>query len=270
MQLNFVIGKEIQYSTKIPYSREQLLGPEKDNKQKFKIPISLNTITSNKKSNASNNFEDEYETSSYSSSDSFNAEDEDLEEEDKLLESIKSNEEGDKKLLRKYKYEDMTTIQNLYFNNSSNKKKKDLSEDEIARKNEQMLKRKIHAKRMLEEEKRQTIEKILNEDGRKLRERQRKLNEDSVKKEQKQEENFKISLTKIKHKYGKDGKIFVRFPQGLLIPKVLIQKPIHYPMMKHCEVMNCKNEKKYKDPITKTNYCSIPCYNILKNTKHII
>jgi hypothetical protein len=40
--------------------------------------------------------------------------------------------------------------------------KKELTEDEIIKKNEQMLKRKMHAKRMLEEEKRQTIEKILN------------------------------------------------------------------------------------------------------------
>jgi hypothetical protein len=46
---------------------------------------------------------------------------------------------------------------------SSNKKvRKELTEDEISKKNEQMQKRKMHAKRMLEEEKRQTIEKILN------------------------------------------------------------------------------------------------------------
>ena len=60
-----------------------------------------------------------------------------------------------------------------------------------------MLKRKLQAKKMLEEEKKQTIEKILNEDGRKLRERQKKLNEETIKKEQIQEENYKLSLTKV-------------------------------------------------------------------------
>ncbi len=42
------------------------------------------------------------------------------------------------------------------------KPKKELTEDDINKKNEQMQKRKNHAKRQLEEEKRQTIEKILN------------------------------------------------------------------------------------------------------------
>ncbi len=37
-----------------------------------------------------------------------------------------------------------------------------MTEDEINKKNEQIQKRKNHAKRQLEEEKRQTIEKILN------------------------------------------------------------------------------------------------------------
>lgn len=42
------------------------------------------------------------------------------------------------------------------------KPKKELTEDDINKKNEQIQKRKNHAKRQLEEEKRQTIEKILN------------------------------------------------------------------------------------------------------------
>jgi hypothetical protein len=37
-----------------------------------------------------------------------------------------------------------------------------MTEEEISKKHEQMLKRKTHTQRMLEEEKRQTIEKILN------------------------------------------------------------------------------------------------------------
>jgi hypothetical protein len=132
------------------------------------------------------------------------------------------------------------------------------------------MKRKLHAKKMLEEEKRQTIEKILNEDGRKLRERQKKLNEEATKKEQQAEENFKISLTKIKLKHNKDGKIFLRFPQGLLLPKVLLQKNLpNVPAPQKCGVMNCSNLKKYRDPKTKVNYCSVDCYKLLKNSMHV-
>lgn len=42
------------------------------------------------------------------------------------------------------------------------KVKKELTEDDIIKKNDQVLKRKMHAIRQLEEEKKQTIEKILN------------------------------------------------------------------------------------------------------------
>jgi len=101
------------------------------------------------------------------------------------------------------------------------------------------MKRKLHAKKMLEEEKRMTIEKILNEDGRKLKERQKKLNEEAVKKEQLEEEKFKASLTKIKQKYNKDGSIYLRFPQGLLLPRVLTQKSTYQPKLQKCEILNC-------------------------------
>lgn len=131
------------------------------------------------------------------------------------------------------------------------------------------MKRKLHAKKMLEEEKRMTIEKILNEDGRKLKERQKKLNEEAVKKEQLEEEKFKASLTKIKQKYNKDGSIYLRFPQGLLLPRVLTQKSTYQPKLQKCEILNCQNNKKYRDPVTGKNYCSILCYNILKNTMHV-
>lgn len=52
-----------------------------------------------------------------------------------------------------------------YLNNSLlgyKKPKKELTEDDINKKNEQIQKRKNHAKRQLEEEKTQTIKKILN------------------------------------------------------------------------------------------------------------
>ena len=69
--------------------------------------------------------------------------------------------------------------------------------------------------------------------------------------------------------YNFADKILVRFPQGLLLPKVLNQKPIALPKVKCCEVSGCKNIKKYKDPITKLGYCSLGCYKILKNSRYI-
>jgi hypothetical protein len=155
---------------------------------------------------------------------------------------------------------------------TNKKPKRELTEDEIIKKNDLILKRKLHAKKMLEEEKRQTIEKILNEDGRKLKERQRKLNEDAIKKEQQVHENYQLSLTKIKLKFQRDGKVFLRFPQGLMLPKVLMQKSNNnekYPEKQVCGVLDCQNLKKYKDPVTKIKYCSINCYRILKNSVHV-
>lgn len=106
----------------------------------------------------------------------------------------------------------------------------------------------------------------IKEEGKKLRDRQKKLNDDLIKKEQQQQELYKISLTKIKQKYGKDGIISVRFPEGLLIPKILNQKLIEVSCNKNknCQVLNCKNQKKYTDPKTKKDYCSLTCYKLLK------
>jgi hypothetical protein len=66
--------------------------------------------------------------------------------------------------LRKHQRPEIVDLDS-YLNNSllGNKRpKKELTEDDINKKNEQFQKRKNHAKRQLEEEKRQTIEKILN------------------------------------------------------------------------------------------------------------
>jgi len=118
---------------------------------------------------------------------------------------------------------------------------------------------------MIEEEKKQTIEKILNESGKKLKEREKKLIEMEKQKELKIQENLKISLTKIKYKYDPNGKILVRFPQGLILPKVISQKPLNRPLHACCQVIGCGNSKKYRDPITKMDYCSLSCYKIIKN-----
>ena len=65
------------------------------------------------------------------------------------------------------------------------KLRKELTEEEIAKKTEQARLRKLHAKKLIEEEKREAVERILNEDGRKLRERQKKQNEELKKNEEK-------------------------------------------------------------------------------------
>ena len=90
-----------------------------------------------------------------------------------------------------------------------------------------------------------------------------------IQKEQQKEEYLKVSLTKIKHKYDRNGKIFVRFPKGLLLPKSLNQKPLNINIEKRlCQVKNCKKLKKYKDPKSKLDYCSLDCYRILKASGH--
>ena len=149
---------------------------------------------------------------------------------------------------------------------SGNKKiKKELTEEEIAKKTEQARLRKLHAKKLIEEEKREAVERILNEDGRKLRERQKKHNEEMKKKSKLEEEKMKNNLTKIITKYSKDGKIYVRFPQGFLLPSVFNQqKKICKPITK-CHVEGCPNLRKYTDPKTGFPYCSVQCFKILRN-----
>jgi len=72
-------------------------------------------------------------------------------------------------------------------------------------------------------------------------------------------------------KFQKDGKIYVRFPQGLLLPKYIKQKPLEHSKIENlnaevlCQVQNCKNPKKYKDPKSKLFYCSVECYKNLNS-----
>ena len=130
---------------------------------------------------------------------------------------------------------------------------------------EQARLRKLHAKKLIEDEKREAVERILNEDGRKLRERQKKQNEEMKKKTKMEEEKLKKNLTKIITKYSKDGKIYVRFPQGFLLPSVFNQtKKIIKPIEK-CHVDGCNNDKKYTDPKTGYPYCSVKCFKILRS-----
>ena len=80
-----------------------------------------------------------------------------------------------------------------------------------------------------------------------------------------EEEKMKKNLTKIITKYSKDGKIYVRFPQGFLLPSVFNQqKKICKPIIK-CHVEGCQNLRKYTDPKTGFPYCSVQCFKILRN-----
>ena len=172
---------------------------------------------------------------------------------------------NNQRMLRKYGAISAKDNEFYGLGGSGKKIKKELTEEEIAKKTEQARLRKLHAKKLIEEEKREAVERILNEDGRKLRERQKKHNEEMKKKKKMEEEKMKKNLTKIITKYSKDGKIYVRFPQGFLLPSIFNQqKKICKPIIK-CHVEGCQNLRKYTDPKTGFPYCSVQCFKILRN-----
>lgn len=176
-----------------------------------------------------------------------------------------SKTKTNQRLLRKYGNISDKDSEYYGLNKGHKKIKKELTEEEIAKKTEQARLRKLHAKKLIEDEKREAVERILNEDGRKLRERQKKQNEEMKKKTKMEEEKLKKNLTKIITKYSKDGKIYVRFPQGFLLPSVFNQtKKIIKPIEK-CHVDGCNNDKKYTDPKTGFPYCSVKCFKILRS-----
>ena len=142
--------------------------------QKIKIPIIQETQINNnilgKKLKRINYYEgddDEIDNDKEenSSEDSFKASEEDLDEDDKLdygtndYISVSDENNSSRKHLRKYG----NTEELLYMLPSHKKQKRELTEEEIAKKTEQTRLRKLHAKKLLEEEKRVTIERILNE-----------------------------------------------------------------------------------------------------------
>ena len=176
-----------------------------------------------------------------------------------------SKTKTNQRLLRKYGSISDKDSEYYGLNKGHKKIKRELTEEEIAKKTEQARLRKLHAKKLIEDEKREAVERILNEDGRKLRERQKKQNEEMKKKTKMEEEKLKKNLTKIITKYSKDGKIYVRFPQGFLLPSVFNQtKKIIKPIEK-CHVDGCNNDKKYTDPKTGYPYCSVKCFKILRS-----
>jgi INO80 complex subunit B len=176
-----------------------------------------------------------------------------------------SKTKTNQRLLRKYGNISDKDSEYYGLNKGHKKIKKELTEEEIAKKTEQARLRKLHAKKLIEDEKREAVERILNEDGRKLRERQKKQNEEMKKKTKMEEEKLKKNLTKIITKYSKDGKIYVRFPQGFLLPSVFNQTKKNIKPIEKCHVSGCNNDKKYTDPKTGFPYCSVKCFKILRS-----
>ena len=135
-----------------------------------------------------------------------------------------------------------------------------------------IIKKKL--KQQQEDKKTHAIEKILNDEGKKLREKKREEIKKLRIEKDKEERQKAANLTKLVIKYSKDGNVTLRFPPGILIPKVLYQKSdiienkennndINYGN-KNCEVFNCLNKKRYRDPKSGKYYCSLGCYKKLQ------
>ena len=183
-----------------------------------------------------------------------------------LGDSFSSSSKNNSNQRRLRKYGAISEKENELLGFGNNKKiVKELTEEEIAKKTEQARLRKLHAKKLIEEEKREAVERILNEDGRKLRERNKKLNEEIKKKTQIEEERKNNNLTKIITKYLSNGKMYVRFPQGFLLPSVLFQQKKEIKEIPKCHVEGCENLRKYTDPKTGFPYCSVKCFKVLRN-----
>ena len=181
------------------------------------------------------------------------------------LSESSSKTKNNQRLLRKYGNISDKDSEYYGLNRGHKKVKRELTEEEIAKKTEQARLRKLHAKKLIEDEKREAVERILNEDGRKLRERQKKQNEEMKKKSKMEEEKMKKNLSKIITKYTKDGKIYVRFPQGFLLPSVFNQTKKEIKPIPKCYIEGCNNLKKYTDPKTGLPYCSVNCFKILRS-----
>lgn len=149
---------------------------------------------------------------------------------------------------------------------------KDIAADDLQKKQEKIEKRKELMKLQMEEIKWQAVDRILNEKGRKEREREKKLKkeiEENIAKQAAIEEKKKLALTNIRIKYLKDGQITLSFPRGFLLPRVLEQeKLINGDVSKKSiiSVNNCKKcgkLSKYCNSKSKNYSCSLECYKEL-------
>ena len=286
MEIEFLVGNEIVYSRRIP---EKISINKKNIEPHIEIPSSTFNNSFIKNQNKKNSIfdyigkkfkrvdyyegdEDEPNNNSIID-DEFKASDSSLDEEDRnndftnslSVSSENNSNMNERKNLRKYgDLNDMNNFEGISLTRSHKRHKRELTAEEMARKVEQNRLRKIQAKKLLEEQKRETIERILNEDDRKLKEKQKKINDELIAtKKKKEEEKMREKITKIIINYQKDGKIFIRFPKGLLLPQVLTQKKKEIKMQKLCEICK-KNISIYTEPKKKIKYCSVNCYKKIK------
>ncbi len=158
-------------------------------------------------------------------------------------------------------------------------------EEDMKRKQEKIDKRKELMQKHMEEVKWQAVDKILNEKGRKEREKEKKAKkqqEDAKAKEAADEAKKRSALTDIHIRYCRDGSITLSFPQGFLLPAVLTQEDgtngsmsvqsaqsISHIKNGACVrlgtsiCMKCGKPSKYCNPKNKKLSCSLQCYKEL-------
>ncbi len=157
-------------------------------------------------------------------------------------------------------------------------------EEDQKRKQEKAEQRRELTRKHAEEIKWQAVHKILNEKGRKEREKEKKAKkekEDQKAKEAAEDAKRKAALTNIHVKYYKDGSVTLSFPQGFLLPAVLSQPKANgvaviaaattvattangsRKIMTGKKCANCGNQGKYCDPKSGKISCSLACYKLV-------
>jgi len=154
----------------------------------------------------------------------------------------------------------------------------DSGEEDLKRKQDKIEQRREMLRKHNEEVKWQAVHKILNEKGRKEREKEKNAKkevEDLAAKNAALEAKKKASLSNIRIKYYRDGSIKLSFPQGFLLPHVLNQEKMNgfasnndgVKMEKKlinaqkCE--KCGGQGKYCNPKSKKISCSLSCYKLI-------
>lgn len=140
-------------------------------------------------------------------------------------------------------------------------------EEDEKRKLEKIEQRRELMRKHMEEVKWQAVHKILNEKGRKEREKEKKAKkekEDQIAKEAAIHAKKTASLTNIRTKYYKDGSITLSFPQGFLLPQVLSKEKANGVASKKTVANNtcvkCGNIGKYRNAKDGAVTCSFECY----------
>lgn len=141
----------------------------------------------------------------------------------------------------------------------------------MKKKQEKIDQRKEVLRKHLEDVKWQAVDKILNEKGRKERDKEKKKKqdiEDAKIKAAAVEERKRQALTNIHIKYSNNGQVLLSFPHGFFLPKVLDQKNGTSNHSTKTNIgktvcMNCGKPSKYCNPKSKKYSCSIECFKLV-------